>query len=260
MANRLRVILLAENEFDLFANTTTKNYGSDLGHTGDIDVWDQFFAIPTRFPKLLDGMKFIRSVYWMIDDAAEACRKTLANLRNLHAEFDPVRPEHVALFIDFCALFAHSLAIVVCKIFKAYLHPANQSDLSDALLIMLYGGREAYQNRNEMFKLVKKGNNPEQEPPDLSLPEWEKFLQLTRQLLDAPVEAQRAPLILLREVAFASLRGDTELAFARNLCYESPQGARFALLIPNYLCRAAKLPVEFEKLTDKFLLPLQPIK
>jgi hypothetical protein len=37
---------------------------------------------------------------------------------------------------------------------------------------------------------------------------------------------------------------------------ESPQGARFALLIPTYLARATKLPPEFATGADEILLPL----
>lgn len=259
MANRLGVILLAEDELDLYANATTRGYGGVLGHVGDIDAWDQLYDITTNFPKLDAGMRFLRSTYWMADDAAEACRKTLATIRNLYTEFDPAKPAHVAMFLDFCSLFARSLAIVVCQLFKAYLHPASQADLSEALLVMLYGGRDAYQHRNEMFKMVKQSKSPDQPAPDLSLPEWDAFLQLTRQLLDAPGEAQRAPLIL-REVGFCFLRGDTSYSFAKTLCSETPQGARFALLTPGYLCKAGKLPPEFAKLADNAILPLLAVK
>src|SRR4030095_208232 len=114
---------------------------------------EQLFDIPSRFPKLEPALRFIRSTFWMADDSAEACRKSLACLKSLLPELDPSRSEHVALFLEFCALFARSLAIVVCQIFKAYLHPANHGDLSDALLVLLYGGREAYEHRNELYKL-----------------------------------------------------------------------------------------------------------
>ena len=254
VAAKLNVVLLAEDEFDLYAKSTCQNYKSSLGHVSSIDSWDLFFQIVSRFPKLQPGMQFIRATYWMTDDAAEACRKTLACLRGLHQELDPSRAEHVTLFFDFCALFSRSLAILVCQVFRAYLHPTNQGDLSDALLIMLYGGREAYDHRNELFKLVK-AKDPDHNPPDLSLPEWDKFVQLVRQCLDAPRELQNTPLIL-RESAFSTLRGDTTKEFARTLCAESPQGARFSVLVASYLSRAAKLPPEFSNIADEILLPL----
>ncbi len=258
MANRLGVILLSEDEFDLYANATCRNYAGDCGNIGNMDAWDQFFSVASRFPKLDIGLRFIRSGFWMIDDSAEACRKTLASLKSLSPELDPARTEHVSLFLDYCALFSRALAVLVCQIFKSYLHPKSQADLSEALLVTLYGGREAYQHRNDLFRLLATKKS-ESQAPDLALPEWERFLQLTRQLLDAPLEVQNVPLIL-REAAFSVLAADTTRAFAKTLCTESPQGGRFAVLIPTYLCRAAKLPPEFSKIADDVLLPLLPTK
>lgn len=258
MATRLNVILLAENEFDLYASATSKGYAGALGFVSEMDVWEQFFDIPSQYSNLKPGLHFLRSTFWMIDDAAEACRRTLAALRSLHPEMDPSKPEHFAVFFDFSALFARSLAAVVCQIFKAYLHPASQGDLSEALLVMLYGGREAYQHRNDLFKLVK-AKNPEQHPVDLSLPEWERFLQLARQLLDAPSDVQHVPLIL-REAGFSLLRGNQPSAFGKVLAAEKPQAARFAVLIANYLAKAAKLPPEFGTSADNTLLSLVSVK
>ncbi len=258
MATRLRVVLLTEDEFDLYGKLTCPAYSDHIGNIGNIDMWDRLFAIASKFAKLGPGVAFIRSTFWMIDDAAEACRKTLACLRGLHQEMDPSHPEHLAIFFDLCAIFARSLAVVVCQIFRSYLLPGNEADLAKALLVMLYGGREAYEHRNELFKLLKNKGATET-PVDLSLPEWDRFLQLVRQCLDAPFEIQRTPLIL-RETAFSILAGDKANELAKTLCRESPQGARFALLVPTYLSRAAKLPPEFAKTADEVLLPLIPVK
>jgi hypothetical protein len=257
-ATDLNIVLLAEDEFELYARCTSPRFAEEQGHASNMDTWDQLFAISKAFPKLDSALKFLRSEYWMVSDCAEGCRKTLAALKAVQPEMDPARVEHRALFFEFCAIFAHALAKMACKIFKAYLHPANQGDLSEALLVMLYGGREAYQHRNELYKLVK-AKNAEVMPPDLSLPEWERFLQFVRQCLDAPFALQNTPLIL-RECGFSLLRGDTERKFAKTLCAESPQGGRFASLLPSYLAKATKLPPEFEKLADATVLPLLPVK
>ena len=258
MANRLKIIILAEDEFDQYASATCPNYNTTMANVADVDAWDQFLSIPSRFPKLESGLRFARSAFWMAESSADACRKTIGSLRSLHPELDPIKSEHMTLFFDHCALFARALAIVVCHIFRAYLLPASRGDLSDALLMMLYGGREAYEHRNELYKRVM-AKEPGTQVPDLALPEWDRFVQLVRQLLDAPLEVQRTPLIL-REVGFSVLRGDSAMSFAKEICAESPQGARFALLIPSYLGRAANLPPEFIKMADDYIIPLIPTK
>lgn len=257
-AEGIGVTILTEDEFDLYAKTTCPSYCKEgTSHVGKIDEWDSFFTEIAKFPPLAGGLAYLRSEYWMEPTAADACRKTLAVLRRLHPEFDPAKRSHVAMFFDFAALFARALALIASQIFKAHLHPAAQAELSEALLVMLYGGREAYEHRNELYRLVgSKGQG--EATADLTLPLWDAFLQLTRQILDAPIEAQRAPLIL-REVGFAYLADDSEMAFAKTLSNESPHAARFALLIASYLARATRLPPEFGKHSDSLLIGIQPI-
>lgn len=258
MAGKRGVVLVSEDEFDLYAKIMRGPVSATSSHVGQLDSWDKFNNIPSQFPALRDSIHYARAAYWMIEDATEACRKTLAMLRSLSSELDPAQASHVAVFMDLGALFSRSLALIVSHIFKAYLHPASSSDLSEALLIMLYGGREAYQHRNELYKIIK-SRGGEASVSDLSLPEWDKFLRLARQLLDAPVAVQSVPLIL-REVGFAILNEDSSLEFAKSLCVDSPQAARFSVLVTDYLAKAARLPPEFGALSDKVLISLQPVK
>lgn len=259
MATQLGIIVLGEDEFDLYAHVTSKNSLSAVGHVGDLALWDLFFAIPDLFPRLRPGVEFLRSTYWMIDDSAQACRKTLACLRQLHPELDPGRSEHMCLFLDACALFARSLAIVATHVFRAYLHPTDKGALAEALLMMLYGGRDAYEHRNQLFRIVENAKRTAEPAPDLTLPEWERFLSLVRQLLDAPGASQFTPLIL-RELAFTSLSGDGDLSFAKQLCSEQVQAARFASLVPSYLAKASLLPPAFAAEADRLVLPLIPVR
>jgi len=258
MAGKRGVVLLSENEFDLYAKAVHGTASITSSHVGQLDSWDKFNNISNQFPKLRDSVIFTRSGYWMIEDAAEACRKTLAMLRSLNSELDPAQTSHMAIFMDLCALFSRSMALVVNQIFKAYLHPASASELSEALLNMLYGGRDAYQHRNELYKMVKVRDG-EAQVPNLSLPEWDRFLRLARQLLDAPSAVQNIPLIL-RETGFAMLNGDSAYTFAKSLYVESPQAARFSLLVTDYLAKAARLPSEFGTISDNTLISLQSVR
>ena len=116
----------------------------------NIDLWDKLFGIKEKYTELGSAIDFSRSIYWMIDDAAEACRKTLATMREVRAELDPVKDEHLALAFDVAALFSRALALVCVYIFKAYLHPTRQDELDEAVKVLVYGGREAYEHRNQL--------------------------------------------------------------------------------------------------------------
>ena len=191
----------------------------------------------------------------MIDDPAEACRKTLATIHEIRAELDPAKNDHIALAFDLASLFSRALAVMCAYIFNTYLHPKQQAELEEAVRVMLYGGREAYEHRNQLYRMLKESKGSEIGDSDLTLPEWKPFIQLVRQVLDAPIEAAHTPLIL-REVAFKYLATSEDNKYAKELCARSPQAGRFAVLSVGYLFKAAKLPSEFLDKAESTLLPL----
>ena len=255
MATKLSIILLSEDEFDIYAKSTTKDYDSVIGHVSDISSWERFFSVKAKYPNLGSAIDFSRSSYWMIDAASDRCRRSLVMLREMRTELDPVKSEHVGVACDLAALFAHSLATLCSYLFKAYLHPKRQQDLEEAVKLLLYGGRESYEHRNQLFKMLNKQKDLGTYDDDLSLPEWPRLIKLIRQLLDAPTDISHSPLIL-RELALSYINNSSDLMYAKSLCQECPQGGRFSVLIIGYLFRAAKLPDEFRSLAENSLLPL----
>ena len=245
-ATDLEIVLLAEDEFDIFANATCAGFAQPVGASGDIRAWETLFRIPSKYPSLESSLHFMRSEFWMQKDVASSCRRVIANLLEVRGELDPDKPEHVCIARDMAALFSHSLAKMCNYLFKAYLHPKNQVDLEEAIKIIIYGGRESYLHRNSLYKLLKQQGGANGAVEELSLPEWDRFIKLVRQLLDAPVDVARVPLIL-REVGFQLIRTPVDHSFAKTLCGEAPQAARFAVLIAGYLFKAARLPEDFRK-------------
>ncbi|MCW5943856.1 MAG: hypothetical protein KIS66_16620 [Fimbriimonadaceae bacterium] len=254
LADRMRVTLLTERGFALYARVTNGSMDSSKSLAAQIALWEQYFSVSTSFPRLEHALRFLRSAFWMADEPAEACRKCIAVLRRVAPELDPVRPEHRLIFCEFCTLIAQSLASVVCRMFKVYLHPHSAGELAEALLMMLYGGKETYRYRLSVFKLLSERVSPS-ERPDLVLPEWERFVQLTRQFLDSPLEAQRTPM-LLREVGFAQLVGGADLSFARSIAARDRQTPKFAMLVASYAAHAAALPKEFSDVVVSTVIPL----
>ena len=163
------------------------------------------------------------------------------------------KPEHVGVACDFAALFARSLAVLCSHLFKAYLHPGRQHDLEEAVRLLMYGGRESYEHRNQLYRLLKEHKIRNGEQDDLGLPERQRLIKLVRQLLDAPVDVTRSPLIL-REFSFSYINDSTDRSFARTLCQECPQAGRFAVLLAGYLFRAVRLPGEFQEAVESSLL------
>ena len=230
-----------------------------VSRVAELDNWEIFFSIPERFPKLGDMVEFSRSTFWRCESPAEACRKTIAILRKAHPELDPANALHTALFGDFVALFLHSLARLSLQIFMSYLQPSNRDDLAEALLLLLYGGRDSYELANQLRKLVPREKQNGRDEKELTPPEWDKFVQLTRHILEAPRQALFAPL-LAREIAWGYLDGKDSIEFARLMAFEQPQSGKFCLLAAEYLGKAAKVPPEFAQKYSKQFLEIQSKK
>jgi hypothetical protein len=249
----LKVLLLTESEFRDYAMATDGTLLDDVSHLAEIDNWERYFELERRYQRLQAGIRFSRSGFWMCRTDAEACRKTIATLLKIKPELDPAKPEHTAIVGDYISLFLHALARMVLQIFSSCLQPGQREDLSEALLLLLYGGRDSYDLANRLRKMIP---GERESAGDLSPPEWDRFVQFARQALDSPGQVLTAPLIA-REIAWSYLNGSRSYHFAIQLAKESPQAGKFCLLATEYLSLATKLPPEFSKMLAEVFLQIQ---
>jgi hypothetical protein len=260
-AAQFGVLLLTEEEFEQYVRTTGGPAQPSSSHAADIDLWDRYFEIPDKFPALRQTIEFAKFGYWMCKHESEACRKTIAEAIRIRPELDPGKSSHLAIACDLSALFMHSLSRIVARVFASYLQPRSRDELADALLTLLYGGRENYEHLNSLRKLVStaQGTAIQGGPLDgrsLAPPEWDRFLQLVRHGLDIPTELPNSPL-LLRELGWSFLADKPSYQFAEMLAGEKRQAAKMAFLGVEYICLAAKLPPEFAANIGRLLLELQ---
>ena len=253
-AANLGVMLLTEREFEIYAKATTTQRFRTPAHVANIDLWQRFQDIPQQYNTLLPAIQYSMSGHWMNRSDSEACRKSLTCVTRLSRELDPAKPQHMAVVADLISLFMQSLAKITVQVFASYLQPNFRNELSDALLVLLYGGRDAYDRLNKLQKLVR--TNDAESSRELALPEWDVFLQLARHCLDAPAEVSKCPL-LLREMAWGYLSESDDWQFLKTLAAESPYAAKLSLLGAEYVCRASKLPPEFGARFSALLLAVQ---
>ena len=255
-AESLNVVLLTEEDFDVYSKSMTGGEDQTYSNCGNIDLWEEYFEKTKNFPKLVASLTFARSTYWMIEDAATACRKVIAELISVRPELNPTNKYHVCLFFHLASLLARSLAKMTNQIFKSYLHPEDKGTLAVALLHLLYGGKESYDHRNELFKRAK--GQTENTPDALTLPNWGKFVDLSRQCLDSPRSIQRTPLSLM-EAGLGFLKDTPDWKFLETLSSEDSHSSRFAMMLIGYLQQASKSPPEFSKICDQIFLPSLPV-
>jgi len=260
-ASKLGIILLAESEFDEYQKSTSRVELPFISNASNIDFWDDYLSINKRFPSLTNACDFVFSGFWMCQSSSESCRKTISILKEIKGELNPDTQHHMFLVGDLCALFMISISKITSAVFTAYLKPDDRDKLSSALLLQLYGGREAYDYRNKIWNLVQKQTNNDAKSeisgnsfPSLAPPEWDNFIEFIRNCLETPIETAKAPL-LLRELAFSRLAQGND--FAEVLARESPHAARLAMAGIEYLCKAAQLPPEFGENYINMLMQVQ---
>ncbi len=252
-ATDLNVLLLHEADFPQFIRSSSGFFSNTDSFIADITNWDKYLDIAQRNKALAPAISFSTSEYWMCKTPTEAVRKSIATVRQIKGELDPRKNEHVSIVCDLASLFMVALNSVVVKIFTSFFQPEQRDDLEAPLLMLLYGGRETYRLLNHYRKMIKIGDDPVNE--DLALPQWEKFIQLTRQMLDSPCEAQYSPL-LLRELSLGYLTDHPISPYAQKLASRYPHAAKFALLGAEYLCKSSGLQREFGESISNNLLSL----
>ncbi|MCY8953213.1 hypothetical protein MOE39_05000 [Bacillus cereus] len=253
LSSNLNISLLSERDFETYASKTCMHYKSIDSALCNSNSWDKYFELYKRFPTLENAIRFVKNEFWNIADDKLKLRKTLFIIRDIRRELNPDHREHIALLSDLISLFTIALNRVTLDTFNQYLLPETKEHLSRELKIWIWGGMDQYLYWNKLYQIAsQKGNDSEME-----LPEWDTFVQLIRQLLEEPYATSHVPLIL-REVAFEFLSENSQdYNYSKHLAKKHPQSAKFAILISSYVCKAAKLPKEFDSLIIERLMKIQ---
>lgn len=247
----LAVSLLHDSELEGFAQSIGGTTVGIDAHAANIEVWERFLVIGSKFPNLSEYLQFARSGFWMIKDSGEKCRRCVSRLRSIRAELDPSKPEHLAIFGDAICLFLAALSELAGKLLLILLRPASRENFASAVLAMLYGGYDSLETAQKMRRITS--GVGEEESVSI-FPELPRFEQLIREIMQAPLEGIPAAL-LARELAFEALEGQASTKpFQMALVVEAKFSPKFLLMAGEYLQKAARLPPEFASYyTDRAL-------
>jgi len=253
-ANQLGVTLLNQNEFKVYDRSIVYPDGSEkvVVSTKDLAVLK---SLPSRFPKLERVTSYLYRDAWREDGPHKLIRHTLAALRSTYGEFDPAKPEHVALFCDSAAIFGIGLAECAGRIFQQYLQPDDKGTLSESLRVLVWGGKETYnyyQKYHKKLLQIRAGVEVD-EQDSLELPEWNGFVQLIRNILEYPAAAFTVPL-LLRRMASDTLN---KAAILEDATSKDLVALKLAMLTLSYLVKASIIPREFEQTLVDQLVAVQ---
>lgn len=246
-AASLRINLIDEEEFERFDNAIIYPGGSSQYPLSVQDI-NKLKLLYNRYNKLQNFCEYIYGFVWSENSRFELLRKVIGEAQSISQEIDPDKIEHLALTLDAAGVFAVGLAECVGTIFNQYLQPETIAQLDDALKVVIWGGRSQYdfiaKLRHEVA--LAKGRQPGPEG-SLSLPSWDGFLHLVRNMLENPRLSFSVPQ-LLREAAL-------DMYYDRNFLLNTGKQEllliKFAMLTCNYFCKAARFPVQTRQLLEK---------
>lgn len=236
VADEHNILLVQEDEFSVYDRAIVFPMGSS-GFTESVDSLEKLRnGIGQRYVNLAELSNSIMSSYWSITDHSVLLRRSLAELLQHRGEIDPRRDEHLALVVEACIAFSVALASLVGTIFRRHIHPQRREHLEEAARVIVWGGRDQY----EFFESIRRQFVDEAGRPlaPLTLPEWSKFLELLRVLLETPRLAFRIPPFLRR--LSISLVEERNGEF--NVGESDRIQIQLSLRVIDYVCRASGLP------------------
>lgn len=255
----LGISLVGESEFSEWSAGLggAKTASSDFfSYAEKFDYWEDLLNAERRNPKLANAVIFLRSKFWQVKDPAEAARKCIFLLKSIRGEIDPSKPEQIALTVYLAALFSTASAELAHRLFSMFVLPKDQNIYEEALRVSLYGGRDAYEQRSALYRLLVQARGHE-DPEALGVPGWEHFSKIIRQMMDSPIEATYSAHIL-QETSFAILGSHFEVSSprAKKIATSKRRSAQYALNLSSYLFKATRLPAEIETVVSALLLKL----
>jgi len=250
LAASMGIILLDEDQFPRYDRATVYPAGSSLS-TFNVDLLRSLRDLPSSYPALQPLTEYIYGYAWNERDYLQLIRKTIGIGQSIARELDPSKPHHIALALDAASVFSVGLAECVGIVFTHYLQPDSLDQLDEALKVVIWGGRSQYEFiaklRGDLMKA--KGIRPSQKDA-LALPSWASFIQLIRNMLEAPAVSFQVPR-LLRLSALDVLESRELLSDAKD--YDL-LAIKFCMLTFEYYCRVSGFPRDVVKsVTDSYI-------
>ncbi|WP_434657518.1 hypothetical protein [Chromobacterium violaceum] len=240
-ASDLGITLLRESEMEPFAAGLDASIAPNDSSAANIEAWEAFLEIKSKYSNLAEYLEFSRSTYWMTKGSGDQCRKLVGKLRRIRTELDPAKREHQAVFGDALCLFLHALSEMAVDLFLLLLRPTSREEYTEALLAVLYGG---YENLEAAQKIRRLSVGADEDDVVSIFPDLPRFEHLVREIVQAPLQALPAAL-MARELAFRNLMDLPETQTSREIAVEHPYVSKFVILATTYLTKALRLPAEF---------------
>lgn len=242
-ATTLDVRLFDESTFDIYAEANNPAYREIAAYSASLPAWSAYKAALSKWPALSEVAHHVNEAVPLAAASHSALRKLIAVLSHARGEFDPARNEHFAIYC-FSVSAAMLLLAEVVGDFRNLFDPKEDKPHFESLLrYYIWGGRESYNLRKRIHQ-----SRQSAETIELDLPEWDRFIELVRSLLDAPTNIAQC-VLPAHELGFRNLVpfDSSSDSFDHELITRSSRIRQFLFRVSDYIVRAAKLPRDFQE-------------
>ncbi len=252
-AKQIKVHLFDEAQFLNYAVSCSVDYSLDYCYSTSIGNWTKLFESTTHEPGLAKYSAFIHNEIPIERDAVKALRKFLSALAKIKGELDPAKNKHNCLFLYSLSLFAFLMAQIVHDLRNIVEFDAEEKQFEEILKFYIWGGRDSYLLRSrltELFSAQRDGATHQ----DLELKDWSGFMELTRRLLNSPMDIQKC-MLPLREFALMKVsdKDEQKNEYVSKKIQSNKRLRQFCISLSRYLSDSLKLPREFStQLEDDF--------
>lgn len=265
-AYSMGITLMSEQEFMLFQSKLLPRNFPQKMRLFEQESWRYYEENVSKI-KFLERLNEYRKYRFWIDPPSRALRHSLMETRRLREEIDPRQKPQKALVLDMTTLFSVALLDMLCTLFHLYLIPEHKADIDDYLKTYVYGGREYYDHLNRLARLIQEYRQQQvpmfadreggaQSISDLSLPEWDRFLQLFRTILEHPSQFRNS-IRFLRFVLFERLLYDNQaVSIGQAIPDITTHTIKLSIDVVDYFLRACSLHDKLWTPISDLILPL----
>lgn len=252
-ASTLDIQLLSDTDFPVFSKNTA-DYIVDLRSAlSNIDNWDIFFGVSSRYPNLRPFLEYSQTQFWNEQNYSYQLRSGIYVLKSLKGEINPSNNLHQSVILNHFSLIALALHNIAIQIFSQYLVPSDKQDLDQDLRIIIYGGIENYSFLNDLRKKFTQDATTE----DLKLPEWDKLVEFVRLILNNPLSFADVSL-LLKEISFKQLsQTSSDCNYASAIAKRNKFVTTYCLRHVDYLCHATGVPKDLKDALMETILEVE---
>jgi hypothetical protein len=239
-AGKIGVHLYSEKLFDDYGRSSSINYLEGITYLDNLDAWDALWKLRSDLPRVAPLVEFLSSEAALEQSPTAGFRALLSRLKAAEGEFDVTKPAHRLLYGIVISQAITFLSSIVREFSTVFEQDMKLDAFQTSLRNHVWGGREGYELRKRLHVALQSGK--QDELVEFSLPGWDKFVEMVRSLLDAPMLAG-TPALPVKDIAFREMATPSSLADARIKLELSsnPRSRQYAMSVNRYVGSLSRL-------------------